>query len=83
MQGEGIVAPHAFAALVLQRQFELGIRVTGCGGFLEQGECAPIIAVDGGQIGIHIQRSRDRKSVVEGKSVDPGGRGIIKKKKEN
>src|SRR2546427_13090487 len=32
--------------------------------------------------GVHVHRKRDRKSVVEGKRVDLGGRRIIKKKKK-
>src|SRR2546422_11308971 len=45
--------------------------------------CAfPVFDTSAGTVQTFASRSRDRKSVVEGKSVDLGGRRIIKKKKK-
>ena len=47
---------------------------------IECDDCERTFDIEDEQAGGKVACPKDRKSVVQGKSVDPGGRGIIQKK---
>src|SRR5256885_13960114 len=67
------VPPPSSGRLRVGRPMERSISERGVPGFCHSGTAQPASSKE---------KARDRKSVVEGKSVDLGGRRIIKKKKD-